>query len=471
MRKFRSITSSANAASYAGPFGEIVVDDTGTLRIQDNVTPGGHTIASDTGNIRFVDSTISTADPVDLIFMDSRRLIVSSEIAVGNLLITNDNISVITDAISITAGLHTMEFRDVSAGNVYINTGAVLKFDNVLSSDGPTFATWYGAEGDPYDPPGQHSLDIRAGSDSPNDYVEFASFDWDTYMGVTKQGGHIFTNWNADRTQSWKFNKAGEFVLPPIGIITSANHGSNLTVLDSNITIQATNQNTNTPFSLLIENSNFVFDGNVLPSGNATVDLGSPDFQWRHLYVSSNTIYVGGAPLTVTNGELSVNGNVIGGGTVYDQSLNINDNVTFNSVASNAYVNTPEYRLGNTIKTTTTAATTVLGAASSVVYAFDSFYTSAKFVIQVEGRIDSDMSTDHTQTCEATVAATYNTNAEPIMSVYGIVYTTVAPLATFTVRRGTGAATGKIEILATNSQTTSDLIVKVYALQFVSRYD
>ena len=315
MRKFRSITSASDANLYVGPFGEIIVDNSNKLRLQDNVTPGGHLVVADTGNIKFVDSTLTTANTSNIIYVDSRRLAVTSEITVGNLFFTNNNVIVNTDAISITAGLHSMEFRDVSAGNLYINTGAVLKFDNVVNSDGPTFATWYGAEGDPFDPPGQHSLDIRAGSDSVNDYVEFASFDWDTYMGVTKLGAHVFTNWNADRTQVWRFNQAGQFVLPPTGIITSSAQGSNVVISNSNITLQATNQITSEPFALLIENSNFVFSGNVVPSGNVAYDLGTPTNQWRHLYVSSNTVYIGGTPLSVNNGELTVNGNPVVGGT------------------------------------------------------------------------------------------------------------------------------------------------------------
>lgn len=46
MRKFRSITSSTDANVYVGPFGEIVVDDSGMLRIHDNATPGGSTVQS-----------------------------------------------------------------------------------------------------------------------------------------------------------------------------------------------------------------------------------------------------------------------------------------------------------------------------------------------------------------------------------------------------------------------------------------
>ena len=47
----------------------------------------------------------------------------------------------------------------------------------------------------------------------------------------------------------------------------------------------------------------------ILPSSNVTYDLGSPTRQWRSLYVSSSTIYVGGKALSVNEqGQVTVNG-------------------------------------------------------------------------------------------------------------------------------------------------------------------
>ena len=62
--------------------------------------------------------------------------------------------------------------------------------------------------------------------------------------------------------------------------------------------------------------------GSLIPSEDVTYDLGSPTKQWRHLYVSENTIYVGGQALTVSqDGDVIVNGEVIatpGGGATWN---------------------------------------------------------------------------------------------------------------------------------------------------------
>ena len=51
---------------------------------------------------------------------------------------------------------------------------------------------------------------------------------------------------------------------------------------------------------------------NVIPSSNNTYNLGSPQFQWKDLYVSNNTIYMGNVPLSIdANGALRVNGSIV----------------------------------------------------------------------------------------------------------------------------------------------------------------
>jgi hypothetical protein len=111
----------------------------------------------------------------------------------------------------------------------------------------------------------------------------------------------------------------------------------------------------------------------------------------------------------------------------------------------------------------------VLGGASDVVYTAAASITGIKLVIKVEGILDGDGTfTRHSQTCEATIAAIYNSTVTPVISVYGIIYTSAAALATFTVRRGLNNV---IEVLASNSQLAETLHVSVHSTEFVSYYD
>jgi hypothetical protein len=56
------------------------------------------------------------------------------------------------------------------------------------------------------------------------------------------------------------------------------------------------------------------FSGNLLPSLDSTYNLGSSSTQWRSLYVSTNTIYIGGTAVSVAGGILQVNGAPVSGG-------------------------------------------------------------------------------------------------------------------------------------------------------------
>ena len=156
--------------------------------------------------------------------------------------------------------------------------------------------------------------------------------------------------------------------------------------------------------------------------------------------------------------------------------ITLRSNGTYNWVfdtAGNTYLPTTGYvQQGNAIRTQGTVTTSVLGSSSTVVFSAPTWMTAIKLIIAVEGRLDGDgTSTDHTQTAEATIAMTYNTLAEPVMSVYGLIYTTATPLATFAVRRTGFNGSGNVEVLATNSQTGEALTVRVLATQFVSAYD
>jgi hypothetical protein len=70
----------------------------------------------------------------------------------------------------------------------------------------------------------------------------------------------------------------------------------------STVTVPETYSNTNVTAYL----SGNITTGNILPAANVTYNLGSPTQQWNSLYVSSETIYLGGVPLSVSDGALLV---------------------------------------------------------------------------------------------------------------------------------------------------------------------
>jgi hypothetical protein len=60
--------------------------------------------------------------------------------------------------------------------------------------------------------------------------------------------------------------------------------------------------------------SDLTMRGSIVPNIDGHFDLGSPTNQWRSLYVSNDTIFIGGIPLAVDNqGNLTVDGNPVQG--------------------------------------------------------------------------------------------------------------------------------------------------------------
>ena len=60
----------------------------------------------------------------------------------------------------------------------------------------------------------------------------------------------------------------------------------------------------------LESNGETIFPGNILPANTLAYDLGSSSHRFRDLYLSGNTIYLGDAILTSTNGTFIVDGSV-----------------------------------------------------------------------------------------------------------------------------------------------------------------
>ena len=77
--------------------------------------------------------------------------------------------------------------------------------------------------------------------------------------------------------------------------------------------------------------------GNIVPSANATYNLGSATNQWKSLYVSNTTIYLGNVPIGITAGNvLTVNGNaVLTNGS--NANISTSGNVTVGAILTDGY--------------------------------------------------------------------------------------------------------------------------------------
>ena len=60
-----------------------------------------------------------------------------------------------------------------------------------------------------------------------------------------------------------------------------------------------------------IYGANIIATGNILPSANGVYNLGSPTALWASVYVSANTIYLGGTTLSANANSLVVGGNTV----------------------------------------------------------------------------------------------------------------------------------------------------------------
>ena len=104
------------------------------------------------------------------------------------------------------------------------------------------------------------------------------------------------------------------------------------------------------------------------------------------------------------------------------------------------------------------------GAPTIVYTATDEFRATVKLLLQVEGLEGSNSQWD-TQSCEMVIAKSFRNNTV-VGSVYGLVYTSVSPLATFNAIWNIAAA--RIEVTCTPTSLTNGVDVKVYAIEMTT---
>lgn len=129
-------------------------------------------------------------------------------------------------------------------------------------------------------------------------------------------------------------------------------------------------------------------------------------------------------------------------------------------------ITTAQINLPNSIFTTTNSEVVPANTPTVVWSSAATTITTAKLVIQVEGSVSPDANgsaTWHTQLCEAHVAKRANFTTAPAISVYGITYTSVSALATFTAQYN--VVTDKMEVVATATNAGYPLSVKIHATE------
>jgi len=98
-------------------------------------------------------------------------------------------------------------------------------------------------------------------------------------------------------------------------------------------------------FTTLTTTGNITATGYIIPSANVTYDLGTPTLRWRTLYLSGNTIDLGGTSLSLGTGGLlvpsltanaSVLGNTFAGIAVYANTIGNTGSTLVGSIGTNA---------------------------------------------------------------------------------------------------------------------------------------
>jgi hypothetical protein len=171
---------------------------------------------------------------------------------------------------------------------------------------------------------------------------------------------------------------------------------------------------------------------------------------------------VSGISIPTDVSDLTDNNNLLGqgGGSSYDQSLNTTDSPTFNNLALNGELQLPNY-----VKQTTNQSVVCNANVDTVVYTgSDQWQHSFKLLFKVEG-VETEGQSWDTQTCEMTVAKSYRSDLV-VGSVYGLVYTSTNPLATFTARWNSSLS--RVEILCRPTSTTFGVEVRSFVTEITT---
>jgi hypothetical protein len=282
--------NSAVSSAYVGPLGEVTVDtDFATIRVHDGVTPGGHlstsSASSDTPPENPRESTLWYDTVGGRLYVYYAGAWIDASPA-GDLLLAANvaNLSVLVTGLT----------SDVANVETHIDS---------LDANIGAFETAFGANIGAF----ETAVNVTVGTLNAN-------------INTLNQTIAAFEAQPGPTSDAWVDDAPPD--ISNVGALWYDDISGRLYVYYDGAWVDA-----NPPIT-----TGF---GNVLPSANVTYSLGSEQYQWKDLWVSNNTIYIGNTPITVSNGSLLVGGNVVsGGGNPFNQNLNTTDAATFANVSA-----------------------------------------------------------------------------------------------------------------------------------------
>lgn len=257
--------------------------------------------------------------------------------------------------------------------------------------------------------------------------------DEDSWMWVDSTGAFIATKYNTGNAKTWSFDNTGVLTLPEGGDIVNSTGSSVLGGGGAST-------------------GDWAFSGNVAYN-SVSVDSGlyvSPGGEGTsYVYVpgnsqsSSQAIIIGN---TAQTGQVTVN--------AYNNNWQFNADGTL-AIPGGSWTKTTNNVLNNSV------LTKVVWTSSN------NFISGAKLTIQVEAEETGGIGQWETQVCEAIIAVRgYTNTSQPVMTVYGVTHTSVAPLMTFTIQRN--PSTSLIEIVGTRTGTASpnnNASLRIYSVE------
>ena len=345
-------------------------------------------------------------------------------------------------------------YAGITAGPVGKDEDSWMWVDN----DGATIATKY-------------STDNHTWTFNNNGGLTFPQ---GTFLGYSDPGGFIidgavdkdiaiYTYSGAD-AHGWTFGTDGALTFPGTGTITNPSVVGNPTGTIHTFTADY-NGNTNglsnalsirlpggSPANTIAENWIITFANGATKT--VTTSIVALPSDWDLFWTGNLTIASGADvwPLTVQSADYAV-------GTT-TRSLELTpDGTTAWTFSSDGAVSSPNGSLQRN-----TAPVNCQGNASTVVYTVSGQYQhTIKLLIQVEG-VEGVGNIFDTQACEMIIAKSFRSD-DIAASVYGIVYTSAAPLATFNALWN--ALTSRVEVLCTTPGANS-VNVKIFATEITT---